>query len=295
MGFLGKHPRVRGVLRGIRRIVRPVSSLRQQGRDQVYRNLHLRFKADPLVALPEFEGEFVLDVRSDVLKRLLMKGHYEPGVAACCRRFLRPDRDAVDVGANVGFYSVLFAKRISPGRRVLAVEPIPEAVAKLKLNLQRNGVTERVLIHEGAASDEEGPCDLTTVDGKSEYSTLGRLAHASVATAVGRAVSVPGICLDALVQQRILDPGFLKIDVEGAELKVLRGATRLLEEKRPNILIEVHRYLLEEAGDSANQVLEFLREHGYGLFNPERPDRPPVQKDCFPVLCLPGGRSSHSA
>lgn len=285
--FLRRYSRVRGVLRVIRRIVHPVSLLRQQGRDQVYRNLHLTFREDPVAAIPEFEGEFSIDIRSDVLKRLLMNGHYEPQAAACCRQFVPPGRDAIDVGANVGFYSVLLAKSVSPGRRVLAVEPIPEAVAKLKENLRRNGAVESVLIHDGAALDEDGPCELVTVDGKSEYSTMGHLVHASVSTAEGRTIRVRGTRLDELVQRLTLDPGFIKIDVEGSELKVLRGATGLLSEARPNLLIEVHQYLLEEGGGSANEVLEFLRGHRYRLFNPERPNRLPLWKDCFAVLCLP--------
>lgn len=290
MHFLRRYPRVRGGLRVVKHILRPVSSLRRQGQDRVYHNLNQRLRGDAIMALPEFGGEFSIDVRSDVFRRLVMNGYYEPHLAACCRRFAFPERDAIDVGANVGFYSVLLAGSLGPGRRVLAIEPESAAVTRLRQNILRNGVSKRVLIHEGVVSEEDGPYELATVDGKSEYSTLGRLVHPSVAAAEGRTVRVEGTRLDVLVHRLALDPGLIKIDVEGAELKVLRGATRLLTEMRPCMLVEVHRYILEETGEAAEEVLGFLREHRYRLFDPERFDKPAVWKQCFSVLCLPEDR-----
>src|SRR6187399_379967 len=117
---------------------RAVLRRRAEIREEVIRNLRDALAADPIVHLEEFEGDFALDPRSHLFARIASEGHYEPELAACCVARLDSARDALDIGANVGFYANLIARRLGSSRRVLAVEPTPNALARLRANVERN-------------------------------------------------------------------------------------------------------------------------------------------------------------
>jgi FkbM family methyltransferase len=221
---------------------------------------------DPVLRLEEFDNaEFQVDVRSHLFFRCFFKGGYEPELARVCAAHLDSRRDAVDVGANVGFYTVLMARRLA-GRRILAVEPAPSAVERLRSNLKRNGIADRVIVFEGALSERRGSATLRLVEGLEEYGTLGSDFQLPIG-GEGRAMAlrVEAAPLDELVDLYGLAPGFVKIDVEGFEHHVLAGMERVLREQRPVVLLEVSRHLLEANGSSVSEVLELLRGAGYQL------------------------------
>ena len=207
-----------------------------------------------------------------MFERIALDGHDEPELAAVCRAHLDVGRDAIDVGAKVGFYTVLMARAL-PGRRVLAVEPTPAALGRLRSNLERNEVSDRTVIFEGAAA--AGRLPISIVDGREEYASLGALVHDAVADAPGSVLDVAATTLDALVAEDGLAPGFVKIDVEGAS-ETLRVASETLRVHRPVVLAEPTGPLLEAQGASAEAVLHLLRDAGYSLMDPVRPGAPPA-------------------
>src|SRR5262245_1213627 len=141
-------------------------------RNRMFENLQDCLAEDPVVQLKEFEGSFLVDRRSHLFMFVLFDGAYEPVLAAACVAHLDPQRDAIDVGANVGFYTNLMAKHL-PSRRVLAIEPAASALAKLRSNMDRNAIGARTIVFEGAAADRVGTRTLHMVAGKEEYSSLG--------------------------------------------------------------------------------------------------------------------------
>lgn len=236
---------------------------------------------DPAVSVPEFEGVFQLDPRSHLLRRILFDGAYEPALADVCRRFADPERDALDVGANAGFFSVLLARQLRQGR-VVALEPTPSMSVRLQSNLVRNGVADRVQVLELAASDRRGEALLTTLPGKEEYASLGRTPHhamridAADRSATLSTFTVPTARLDDLVEENGLRPGFVKIDVEGAEHLVLGGAEALLRVHRPVVLVEINDERLRGNGSSARAVVQMLEAARYRLLDPHHPSLPPA-------------------
>jgi FkbM family methyltransferase len=255
-------------------------------RNQLVGNLQRRLAEDPVVQIDEFQGTFLLDRRSDLFARVVSEGAYEPELAAICTTHLDPNRDAIDVGANAGFYTTLMARQLK-GNRVLAIEPTPNALAKLRANVMRNGIDRQTLVFEGVASDRECMRTLKSVAGKEEYSSVGKLAHPSIANEHFETSNVQSTTIDALVRQYALDPGFIKIDVEGAEHEVLRGAERTLREQRPVVLSELSARLLADNGTSASAVVEYMQNLGYRVSDPLNPGGRFAVRDYGDMLCVP--------
>jgi FkbM family methyltransferase len=173
------------------------------------------------------------------------------------KRALGPGSLFVDVGANVGVYT-LWA--IEAGAEVIAVEPSPTARERLSSNLGLNGYSAEIV--PAALAGEEGTMRLTT-----ELDNQNHLVLSGAENGTG-SVEVPVLTLDGVVGDRTVDG--LKVDVEGAERLVLTGARRLLAEQRIK-LIQLEWNESSEAllGETREPIVELLSGHGYELFRPD--------------------------
>ena len=193
-----------------------------------------------------------LDLRES-LQRDFLFGLYDQHELRLLRGLLSAGGDMVDVGAHIGMYSVAAALALGDRGRVLAFEPNPDARAQLEGNLALNGC-DNVTVSSSALADRPGESLLhvpRTAD--PSFSSLGggRFAEAEP-------IRVETTTLDAEVESLELEPAFVKIDVEGGELRVLDGAVRTLE-ARPTLLIEV-------GSESAGEVERRLTPLGYDAF-----------------------------
>jgi FkbM family methyltransferase len=259
---------VRGILWPGLALRRRWLSRRHRRRRALFESLVDRMAEDPVLELPEFRGRFAIGARSDLFRRCALDGEYEPAEARTCTELIDPSRDAIDVGANIGFFSVLLAKSLNPGRRLLSIEPTTGAMERLKSNIERNRVADRVVLFHGVVSNTDGEASIHVIDGKEEYASLGAIVHPS---AKGLSVSrrpVPCSTLDSLVERFELDPGFVKIDVEGFEGAAFEGAKRTLRDHRPIVLSELDDALLGQNGSSAEAVLALFETAGYVAIDP---------------------------
>jgi FkbM family methyltransferase len=207
-----------------------------RGKGVVVRNLTPRLP----VRFREFEAELspgVIVLRFDewVGRHYLQNGSFDPVELEFLHDALAPGAVAIDVGANVGVYTVAAALRVGEGGRVLAVEADREYVPRLEANLERNGI-ENVTVLALAAGGADGPVELTIAADRA-FSSIKPL------------VSYRGAGITRTVEQRRLDTiwtdagspnvAFVKIDVEGAEVEVISGADRLLEQCHPALIVEV--------------------------------------------------------
>lgn len=265
---------------------RAVQRRRGAAQRRVFTQLRHVLAADPVVRLDDFGGAFAMDARSHLFERVVVDGHYEPELAALCRSHLDPTRDAIDVGGNVGFFAVLMAGAL-PGRRVLSVEPTPGAYARLTANVARNGLTDRVVAFNGIAAEDAAGRTMRVIEGMEEYASLGTLVHHAVHGLESTPVAVAASTLDALVAEHRLAPGFVKIDVEGAELSVLHGARETLAAHRPVVLAELSRPLLAAQGATPEAVVALFDGLGYALSDPLHPGTPPGTRDYGDLLAVP--------
>lgn len=189
-------------------------------------------------------GRVVCDT-GDLLGRVIaVSGTWEPNATAVVRRLLAPGDVVVDIGAHVGYYTLLAADAVGPGGRVFALEPSPARYRELLGNVERSGATN-VSALDAAAGSREGSATLFEAPRpNTSASTLsaGALADPAVATArdyvpvevrVTRADEVVPANLHGRVR-------FVKIDVEGHEIDVLRGLEGILARgARIAVLVEV--------------------------------------------------------
>jgi FkbM family methyltransferase len=241
-----------------------------------------------VVRIPNLGGTYEIDFRSHILLRVLRKKAYEPELVNLVAQYLDPERDILDIGANVGLLTVFFAHTLQSPYRVLAVEPTPVAQYYLKRNIERNGVNATVVVFDGLVTDKPGSYKLNVIFGKEEYSSLGNIVHESVSSEQSLTINVRGETVDNLVSRFDFHPGFVKIDTEGAELLVLRGAVQTLKQEHPVLLMELSDRLLASLGCSSQQVFDLLRKNSYRLVNADNPSGAVASPYEGSLLALPG-------
>ena len=279
-------PLLRGGLRFLTQVKQSVRRMRLRKRKEDLRRLSQLLDSDPIINLPIFEGRFHVDPRSDIFARIVLNNGYEPEHAQLCLNYLDSSRDAIDIGANVGFYTVLFSKNLR-GRKVLAIEPTKNASDRLRKNLALNNTQESTIHFEGVASEKNGSVLLNTIEGKEEFSSIGKMDHPSISNESFVEIETLSATLDSLVSKHKLIPGFIKVDVEGAEHLVFQGAQSVLREHRPIIFSEVSDYLLKRNGSSAKEVMESISQNNYKIIDPFNPHVRPENQDFTDILCLP--------
>jgi len=166
-------------------------------------------------------------------------GDVEPEVQAVLRKYLRPGMTVYDIGANIGFFSLLAARLVGGTGRVTAFEADPEIAARLRENVVRNQGAP-ISIEEKAVWCSTDPVSFARADAEvSPDRGLGHVIDNDSEDSPPGAIRVEGVSVDEYVR-RSAAPDFIKCDVEGAEVEVFRGAERLLKERGPVILCEMH-------------------------------------------------------
>lgn len=172
---------------------------------------------------------------SDAVSDMLFEGTFETAERALVRDLLRPGMTVLDVGAHAGLYTMTAARLVAPGGRVIAFEPSARERARLERHLRLNRMRE-VTIEPLAVGAVEGEVDLFVVDGKQTGSNSLRPPPGESV----RAARVPICRLDAYVtRHRLGRIDFVKVDVEGGERDVLRGAAALFGRDRPVLMCEI--------------------------------------------------------
>jgi FkbM family methyltransferase len=194
---------------------------------------------------------------SEFIQRMIYLGAYEREETALLLRHLRPGMTVVDVGANVGYYSLAAAARVGPTGRVIAVEPSPYAADRLERTIRDNRLSQ-VRVERHALGSRPGEFPL--------YQPLPDNHTPSLLGEPGRpAVSVSVRTLDACLQAWQVDRvDLLKVDVEGYEFEVLAGAATSLAGGRVGaILCEFNDFWLRQGGGSGDALYRHLRGLGF--------------------------------
>jgi FkbM family methyltransferase len=182
-----------------------------------------------------------------------------------------PGSNAIDLGANVGLYSVLLSRLCGPTGRVWSFEPVPETYERLLETLALNRC-KNVTAVPIAISDESSVVKMNLFDPQfAEWNTLGNPSMPlkwGKRASPSRSVEVNSRTLDRFCdEEEIARVHFMKVDVEGFELAVFRGARKLLQEGRINhICFEISKGPLKGAGVESRAVFQGLEEHGYHAY-----------------------------
>jgi len=196
----------------------------------------------------------VLDLQSE---KDYWLGTYEPDLQQAARDYIQAGMVVADVGANIGYISLMAARLVGNEGSVFAFEALPDNIARLERNVALNSMGDRVIITHAAVMDRVGEAvflvHASGAMGKAEGSA-GRNTNYS------QRIRVPALTLDHFFFEGNHPlPQVIKIDIEGGEGLALAGMTRLLAEARPLLLIELH------GKQATRQVWERLNAHAYCL------------------------------
>ncbi len=220
------------------------------------------FDAGPRTAdiATDIEGFSIFSAADDAsVGRAVRAGSYEPEITALFRRFVRPGMGVLDLGANIGFFTLLAATIVGPNGHVFAIEPNPRNARLLEASRRANEFTQ-VTILQVAAAPSHGLLVLNA-----SYSNGTTAGLPENVAGVLAAETVPAIRIDALLpNDRPI--GFIKADVEGAEYAALLGCQATIRRDRPIIVSEFSPDLMPGiSGIDGPGYLRWLIGLGYGI------------------------------
>jgi FkbM family methyltransferase len=194
------------------------------------------------------------DLTSDWIK---LHGQHETGTERFMLRHLRPGSTFLDIGANIGYFSLLAA--VTGGASAVSFEPQRPIAQLLLKSAAQNGVSERVRVEQLALSNAPGTARMTSCPGNTGHSRLAGAGDGDV-----EPYPVPVATLDDWLRENPSGKvSVCKIDTEGAELRVLEGMRQLLDRDGPAIVVEVIEGSLAGFGASGTEVVDLLGRHGY--------------------------------
>ena len=220
-----------------------------------------RLSGDPSgIAVARLSGGERLHVRLDdyVGRAAFFAGDLDPKVTWLCRRVLRAGDLAIDAGANQGVITVRMASSVGPTGRVLAFEPNPPLVDLLRQSIAQAALSQ-VTLHPIALGEQEAELELTVPDDNSGKASLAG-SHLR-----GRHVRVPVRRLDDVLRDVPGPIRLLKLDVEGFEAPLLRGASRMLHDRPPAVIVFECNDHAAPIGQQA--VPRLLDEAGYAIYS----------------------------
>lgn len=202
-------------------------------------------------------------------EKTLWLGMYETELLEAIERFAPEGGLAYDVGANVGYVSLALARRLGRNGRVIAFEPLPDNLRRLRANLKLNSEGQRVQVVPAAVGDRAD---------RKEFLVHRSTGMGKLAGSLGRSadyadeMAVDVVALDDWMQEHAQrPPQLVKIDVEGGEHLVLMGMKRLLRAARPVLLLEVH------GPEAASKSFEILEASEYSMRD-MRPGYPQLKR-----------------
>lgn len=205
-----------------------------------------------------------LDLREGIDFAIYLTGYFEPRTVAAYGRLLTPGSVAVDIGANMGAHTLHLSSCVGRDGRVLAFEPTAEAYYRLTRNIAINPelsgrikAVQAMLVAAPDAALEPAVYASWPLRSPSNAHDL----HLGVALSTeGAHIST----LDDAVAAAELDRvDLIKLDVDGHELDVLRGARTILKRHRPIIVMELSPYTIEERGQDPSELIALLQDRGY--------------------------------
>ncbi|MFO0973666.1 MAG: FkbM family methyltransferase [Phycisphaerae bacterium] len=225
---------------------------------------------------------------------LMMLAARDPAETAVLRRIVRAGDTVIDVGANYGWYATLLARLVGPTGRVHAFEPSPTTMALLRRNCDGNGVTDRITFNAQGLADRPGRA---TIHVPRQHGGASLKPYYDEPT---ERFDIELTTLDEYAARAALPTvRVVKLDVEGSEFPIIRGATRLLSAPDgPMLLLEVSRVTAQQFGYTPEEVMGHLAGLRYDIFRVlERPagrlmPLPDVSRchDAENVLCCPAVR-----
>ena len=207
----------------------------------------------------KYGTEYKLDPSDHVMKQIYQRGVYENNTLRHLLKLAKPTDTFVDVGANIGAYSLAMSKHLTEGR-VIAFEPNPKALEFLEENIKINKLTN-IMVNKVGLSDKKETAIL--------YSTSLATASINKHQETGKQETIELLTLDSFCEENKIEKiDLLKIDVEGHEFKCLEGAKEIFKKSKNMILVmEIDDNCLN-VGITKNELFKYVTDLGFRGFVP---------------------------
>ncbi|WP_395377341.1 FkbM family methyltransferase [Marinicella sp. W31] len=208
------------------------------------------------LAFTYFGRRIILDTRNIQHYSIISHGVYEKGVAWAIEKYLKPGHTMVDIGANIGFFTLLGNHIVGPQGKVYSLEPNPDIFDLMQSSVHVNAFRPRSERLNVAAFNQEGILQLTwspAKHGGGRLITHDKIKHDE------KTAEVPTKTLDSLIKSEDLPVDVIKIDTEGSEFYALQGAQEVLD-KSPHcvIITEWNPKFLKARGSSVDEAIDFI-------------------------------------
>lgn len=217
----------------------------------------------PLCTLVANGVELQVDLRDRIIARRLYWFHvYELEETELVKTLVRPGMTVFDIGANLGYYTLLFSALVGKRGRVVAFEPSPANLLLLRRNVAANSAAN-VAVLESAVADREGEVTLALSPDNFGGHSIGEIVNLAHAESVGVACTT----VDATATRLDIRPDFIKMDIEGAEVGALRGMHKTLTENEHVLLLcEFNPRALENCGATPEEFVRILDGMGFRFY-----------------------------
>ncbi len=193
---------------------------------------------------------------------------WDTTILPVCLEHINPGDTVIDAGAWIGGHTMAYAEKVGENGRVVAMEPNPDAFRCLEQNTSQFPNVIRIPM---AVGDKFGPVSLSVKRGWAD--------SAYVVAPYGSDIGAVMATLDDYT----FEPNFIKIDVEGCELKVLKGAEKTIEKFRPRMVIEINKPALERQGSKPQDIWDWLNDNRYDYISIEEY----TGQDIYNIRCHP--------
>jgi len=195
-------------------------------------------------------------------QQIFWYGHYEQPVAILLENIVKPDSIVLDIGANIGYFTLIAAQKAKKGK-VVAFEPVQELSKKLQQNIRENHF-QNIKVVEAAAGESEK--DSTIYLSTSENSGMSSLQPPENFSGLSQAVKI--INIDQWIKQSEIEKiDIVKLDIEGSELFALRGMKETLINFKPFLIVEINKNILANFSLVPGDIMNYLTGLGYISFD----------------------------
>lgn len=226
---------------------------------QLYRRAQLRLSGDDWLNVNRDGLRWRLNRTHHIDRELMLSGCFEPATTQRIKQLVQPGMKVLDVGANIGYFSLLLARQVGASGHVWAFEPTQAYGQRLREHLQINQLESRVTVVPMALSDHRDQAEISIGEASATLHPLDNAPARGCETIQLRK-------LDELVDELGIDRvDLVKVDIDGHEPAFLRGAEKTIRKHQPIMIIEFFQGNLDMAGGDVRQLKEQLETLGYRL------------------------------
>jgi FkbM family methyltransferase len=234
---------------------------------------HMLQRLDIVVPVHLTSGDVLyVDLANAVGRTIWFRKTYlsERHITALVESCLQPGDVFFDVGANVGFFSLVACRKVGQTGAVHAFEPLRQVATLIRRTVAANHVTNMTVV-EAAVGKRSGVAQMASMTDSGYSHLLEGASHIDAQRGGWHAVSVKTVSLDEYVDQVVrTPPRLIKIDIEGAELQAFGGARSTLSDPAgPDVICEVGAAQLARFGHHPNEVFDLFESLGYAALDPE--------------------------